>query len=235
MIGLVRKILGEQASCGELQTIIRGLPNNVTTEMDLALWRLSTSIREDPASAEAFTGGEPAVLAESYRDGWLARSRRAKLASFLGDYGHRAVAEIDLGMPRWSDDPAHVLGVVANYLRLERGAGPVRAVRYAARAPPREQSRAPVVARARAEEPTLHAAIVPHLALRPDKEVRGAPGVTQVQPGPGGLGGGARGALLLVGAHWPGGIPAGSSMLRTSFSLTFDDAEVARLSRGRPS
>jgi pyruvate,water dikinase len=38
---------------------------------------------------------------------------------FLHRHGHHAVAEIDLGMPRWSDDPTYVLGVLANYLRLE--------------------------------------------------------------------------------------------------------------------
>lgn len=41
------------------------------------------------------------------------------LAGFLEQYGHRAVAEIDLGMPRWSDEPEHLLGVLANYLRLD--------------------------------------------------------------------------------------------------------------------
>ncbi len=41
------------------------------------------------------------------------------LAGFLGRYGHRAVAEIDLGLPRWSDDPGHILGVLANYLKLD--------------------------------------------------------------------------------------------------------------------
>ena len=41
------------------------------------------------------------------------------LADFLGRYGHRAVAEIDVGMPRWSDDPTHILGVLANYLRVD--------------------------------------------------------------------------------------------------------------------
>ena len=29
------------------------------------------------------------------------------------------MAEIDLGMPRWADDPSHIIGVIANYLRLE--------------------------------------------------------------------------------------------------------------------
>jgi pyruvate,water dikinase len=29
------------------------------------------------------------------------------------------VAEIDLGLPRWSEDPTHILGVLANYLQLK--------------------------------------------------------------------------------------------------------------------
>jgi pyruvate,water dikinase len=37
---------------------------------------------------------------------------------FLAEYGMRAVAEIDLGAPRWSEDPTHILGVLTNYLRL---------------------------------------------------------------------------------------------------------------------
>jgi len=41
------------------------------------------------------------------------------LADFLYHYGHRSVAEIDLGLPRWREDPAHILGVLANYLQLD--------------------------------------------------------------------------------------------------------------------
>jgi pyruvate,water dikinase len=41
------------------------------------------------------------------------------LAGFLRLYGHRGVAEIDLGLPRWSEDPTYIFGVLANYLRLE--------------------------------------------------------------------------------------------------------------------
>ena len=47
------------------------------------------------------------------------RSQRRRWPGSCARYGHRAVAEIDLGLPRWSEDPAHVLGVLANYLRLE--------------------------------------------------------------------------------------------------------------------
>jgi pyruvate,water dikinase len=41
------------------------------------------------------------------------------MRGFLGRYGFRAVAEIDVGVPRWAEDPTHVLGVLANYLRLD--------------------------------------------------------------------------------------------------------------------
>ena len=41
------------------------------------------------------------------------------MRDFLARYGHRAVAEIDLGMPRWSEEPDHILGMISNYLRVE--------------------------------------------------------------------------------------------------------------------
>ena len=58
-------------------------------------------------------------LAARFRAGTLPAVAQRGLAEFLSRYGHRAVAEIDIGMPRWSDDPRHILGVLANYLRLE--------------------------------------------------------------------------------------------------------------------
>ncbi|MHC6219010.1 PEP/pyruvate-binding domain-containing protein [Arthrobacter sp. MMS24-S77] len=158
MMGLVRKLLGQQASWVELQTIIRGLPNNVTTEMDLALWRLATSIRDDAPSAETFIGGEPAALAESYRDGGLPAVAQSGLTAFLRDYGHRAIAEIDLGMPRWSDDPTHIIGVLVNYLRLDDPRlAPDKQFEKAAH--DAEEQAAVLVARARSKSP-LHAKIV---------------------------------------------------------------------------
>ncbi|MGZ3147501.1 PEP/pyruvate-binding domain-containing protein [Lentzea chajnantorensis] len=101
LLGLVGKVVDVRP--GELQAVLRGLPNNVTTEMDLAMWDLAREIRRDPAALRQFRNGE----------------RPAALDAFLAKWGHRAVAEIDLGLPRWSDDPAHVIGVVRNLLLLE--------------------------------------------------------------------------------------------------------------------
>ena len=96
----------------------RGLPHNVTTEMDLDLWRLAGQIGADPPAAAALTSRSPAEAAQAYAEGSLPAAIQRGLADFLATYGHRAVAEIDLGMPRWRDDPAHLLGVLANYLQL---------------------------------------------------------------------------------------------------------------------
>ncbi|WP_426997911.1 PEP/pyruvate-binding domain-containing protein [Pseudarthrobacter sp. N5] len=119
MLAVAGKLLGGRERRGDLQRILRGLPNNVTTEMDLELWRLATEIRADGDSAGVLAGEPLTVLARRYRSGDLPGVVQSGLADFLDRYGHRAVAEIDLGMPRWSEDPTHILGVLANYLRQD--------------------------------------------------------------------------------------------------------------------
>jgi pyruvate,water dikinase len=120
-LALAGKLLGGDR-WDDLQVVLRGLPNNVTTEMDLELWRLAQVIRNDGGSRAAVTGRTPAALAGDFKAGQLPGELQAGLARFMGQYGHRAVAEIDVGMPRWSDDPTHILGVLANYLRLDADA-----------------------------------------------------------------------------------------------------------------
>ena len=119
MLGVAGRLLGQDATATELQTVLRGLPHNVTTTMDLALWQLASSIRGDEAGARRFRAETAADLARAFHQGTLPPVAQQGVCDFLRLYGHRAVAEIDLGLPRWSDDPAHVLGVLANYLRLE--------------------------------------------------------------------------------------------------------------------
>ncbi|WP_144661889.1 PEP/pyruvate-binding domain-containing protein [Paenarthrobacter nicotinovorans] len=155
LLALVGRMLGERASYDELQTVIRGLPNNVTTEMDLALWQLASQIREDPDAVASMLGQTAEALAGQYRDGELPVVAQSGLEAFLHTYGHRAVAEIDLGMPRWRDDPTHILGVLANYLRLQPGAG-VPDGQFRKAAADAEQQVAKFVARARTISP-LHA------------------------------------------------------------------------------
>jgi rifampicin phosphotransferase len=125
-LALARRLLGEDARPGDLQTVLRGVPHNVTTEMDLALWELAVQIRGDAEAAALVRDSEAADLAARYRTGRLPAVAQDGLGRFLERYGHRAVAEIDVGVPRWREDPSHLLGVLANYLRLPAdGADPV--------------------------------------------------------------------------------------------------------------
>jgi phosphohistidine swiveling domain-containing protein len=115
---VANRLLGARAKPGELQTVLRGLPYNPTTEMDLALWSIARAARDDPASREALNARSPAELSAQYRERSLPPLLQREMTSFLESYGHRAIAEIDLGVKRWSEDPAHLLGAIANYLRL---------------------------------------------------------------------------------------------------------------------
>lgn len=115
---LANRLLKDLATPGELQTVLRGLPYNPTTEMDLSLWALAQQVQADTGAAQHVREMPAEQLAQEYRAGNLPPTLQQGLANFLRTYGHRAVAEIDLGLPRWSEDPTHLLGALANYLEL---------------------------------------------------------------------------------------------------------------------
>jgi rifampicin phosphotransferase len=77
-----------------LASIQRALPHNPTTEMGLALWRLAGRLRAE---------------------GIEASSEHAGVRDFLARFGHRAVWEIDPGVPRWSEEPEYVLEMLRGY------------------------------------------------------------------------------------------------------------------------
>ncbi|GAB3706976.1 PEP/pyruvate-binding domain-containing protein [Nocardiopsis oceani] len=106
-------LLDGVATKEETDTVLGGLPHNVTTEMDLALWRIAERAR---VHGDLFARTPPDELATRYWDGDLPD---IGLDAFLDAYGHRAAAEVDLGVPRWREDPAPIFGSIANYLRLE--------------------------------------------------------------------------------------------------------------------
>lgn len=100
-------------------SITRGMPHNVTTEMDLALWRAAQRISTDPESVARFAGDEADALAADYLAGRLPDTAQVAVADFLACYGMRGVGEIDLGRPRWREEPTPVLHVVQSYLQIE--------------------------------------------------------------------------------------------------------------------
>ena len=132
-IAAARKLLGPLASRAEIDGVLRALPHNPTTEMDLELWGVADEIgRAGGEARQVFRDHHPVELARLYQERALPKVVLEAMDRFLGKYGARAVAEIDLGVARWREEPAHLLGSVANYLVLREQPGAV---------PPDEQFR----------------------------------------------------------------------------------------------
>src|SRR5712692_164812 len=116
---LARRLLGELASESECQVVLGGLPTNPTTQMNLALWRLSQEIRADATSRQLLQSMPAARLAQDYQQGRLPAPLQQGVARFLREYGHQGVCELDLGVLRWSEDPTYVLALLTGYLEME--------------------------------------------------------------------------------------------------------------------
>jgi pyruvate,water dikinase len=115
---LAGKLLGSLAAEDERQIVLRGLPANPTTEMNLALWALAQTIQADQTSATIVQNIPPAQLAQAYRASTLPSVFQEGLTGFLATYGHRSVNELDMGVTRWSEDPTYICGILASYLAL---------------------------------------------------------------------------------------------------------------------
>ena len=104
---------------GAALRLMRGLPGNGTIEMDLRLWAVAQEIRADAEALEALRSQPVDRLAEAYPLGRLPATAQRALAEFLRRYGMRGAVELDLGRPRWRDDPTPILQTLQSYLDLE--------------------------------------------------------------------------------------------------------------------
>jgi phosphohistidine swiveling domain-containing protein len=116
-LSLARRLGRRVGVESDVMTVTGGLPHNVTTEMNLELWAMAERLRQ-AGSARLLEESPAAELAALYVAGRLPEPVQRELGEFLHLYGYRGVAEIDLGVARWKDDPTHIFGVLANFMRL---------------------------------------------------------------------------------------------------------------------
>jgi pyruvate,water dikinase len=112
--------------------LTRGLPYNVTTEMDLALWGTAQAIRSEPETAAGLGAMGLADAVAAYRAGVLPSAAQTAIGGFLERYGMRGVGEVDLGRARWREDPTFVLQAVKSYLEIDEAQSPAAAFRNGA-------------------------------------------------------------------------------------------------------
>ena len=104
--------------------VTRSLPRNVTTEMDLSLWQTARTILADPHTSAYFQAAAPGQLSRLYLQGSLPGIAQQAIAHFLDRYGMRGVGEIDIGQPRWRDDPTAVMHTLQSYLNTAPESAP---------------------------------------------------------------------------------------------------------------
>ncbi|WP_374685570.1 PEP/pyruvate-binding domain-containing protein [Promineifilum sp.] len=121
-LALLNKLAGDQPALA--LEVTRALPQNVTTEMDLALWRAAAAIRADAEAAACFAALDAPALAERYLRGALPPAAQTAVSGFLERYGARGVGEIDMGRARWREEPAPVMRTLQSYLQIDPAAAP---------------------------------------------------------------------------------------------------------------
>jgi phosphoenolpyruvate synthase/pyruvate phosphate dikinase len=116
--------LGEKNA---VDTLTQSVPNNVTSEMGLALLDVADVIRPHPnvvafleqVSDENFLDQLPALAG--------GRDVRDAISAYLDKYGMRCVGEIDITRPRWSERPSTLVPMLlGNIKNFEPGAAAQR-------------------------------------------------------------------------------------------------------------
>ena len=117
--------LGEKNAA---DTLTQSVPNNVTSEMGLALLDVADVVRPHPEVVAFLQRVEDqGLLDEGFLDELprLAGGQEARdaIQSWLDKYGMRCVGEIDITRPRWSERPTTLLPMILSNIRnFEPGA-----------------------------------------------------------------------------------------------------------------
>ena len=99
--------------------LTRGLPNNVTTKMDLALWDTAKTIKANATAYDALKSTPAEDLSQQYLKNQLPDQAKNAIGEFLTQYGMRGLGEIDIGRPRWRENPTQILKTIQSYLQIE--------------------------------------------------------------------------------------------------------------------
>lgn len=122
----VRRLV-PKGSTEDFEALERGLPGNVTTEMDLAVGDLGDLLRPLPQVVAALEAAKPREAIAKVRAMPEAAQFIRAWDVFLVQYGMRGPGEVDVARPRYRDEPGALLGAMLGGLSSARGPGGHRA------------------------------------------------------------------------------------------------------------
>ncbi len=113
--------LGEKNAA---DTLTRSVPDNVTSEMGLALLDVADVIRPHPDVVAFLHHVEDEGFLDEMAKLAGGQEARDAIRAFLERYGMRCVGEIDITRPRWSERPITLVpAILGNIRNFEPGAG----------------------------------------------------------------------------------------------------------------
>ncbi len=113
--------LGEKNAA---DTLAQSVPNNVTSEMGLALLDVADVIRPHPDVVAFLQHVEDEGFLDELAKLAGGREARDAIRAFLDTYGMRCVGEIDITRPRWSERPTTLVPMILGNIRqFEPGTG----------------------------------------------------------------------------------------------------------------
>ncbi len=98
-----------------LNTALQGQGTVISVKQILWLMELAEIARQEPV-AHAFFRAEP-WQPEQYPDSLKDTRFLRAFDAYLAEYGHRAIGESDLAVPRFADQPEYVLGVIRHHVQ----------------------------------------------------------------------------------------------------------------------
>ena len=110
----MNKWLGEK---NVADTLSQSVPNNITSEMGLALLDVADVIRPHPAVIDYLRH----VRDDDFLDGLVkfdgGQEARDAICAYLNKYGMRCSGEIDITKPRWSEKPITLVPMILNNMK----------------------------------------------------------------------------------------------------------------------
>lgn len=143
----VRRVAPDEAA--NLTSLLVAGSGNVSAEHGYRLFDLAAAARNDLA-AQAFLQTDP-LSGEKWRDLPESSAFRQELERFLNQFGHRGVYEVDVGNPRWIEDPTYLLEQVRHILATAGASDPRRHGKHR-----REQAEATLRRRTFLLRPIIH-------------------------------------------------------------------------------
>ncbi|GAA2312048.1 phosphoenolpyruvate synthase [Nonomuraea roseoviolacea subsp. roseoviolacea] len=117
----LRTWLGEENAA---DVLTQSVPDNVTSEMGLALLDVADAIRPHPEVVAFLRDVEDDDFLDRLPELAGGREARDAIRAYLDKYGMRCVGEIDITRPRWSERPTTLVPVIlGNIDNAEPGAG----------------------------------------------------------------------------------------------------------------